>query len=298
MATLLERAGKAARLPDSPFPPTLAPSGGRTRAATDLVPLGRTGGRICRLGMGTGSDSGKIQRELGQSGFDRLVRYAYDRGIRFIDTAEGYATHGFVRHAIRSLPRETLWIQTKMPWDSPAPPEKPLDRLHRYLKELGTDYVDSLLIHCATKASWPEDLRGMMDAFSVAQERGLIRLKGVSCHGLPALRRATGVDWVEVHLARVNPQGVHVDGASGQWSEPGAVPDAMRELEEMHAKGRGVIGMKIIGDGEFSEAVDRERSVRFSMQCGFVDAIVIGFAGTGQIDEAIERMNRALNEPH
>ena len=57
-------------------------------SATDVVTLGRSGVRATRLAFGTGSFSGQLQRELGQDGFTRLVRHAYDRGIRFFETAD------------------------------------------------------------------------------------------------------------------------------------------------------------------------------------------------------------------
>lgn len=265
------------------------------RSASDLVPLGKKGYKISRLGMGTGSNGGKVQRDLGQQGFTKLVRYAYDRGVTYIDTADNYGTHEMVREAIKGIPRERLFIQTKMPWGKPEFVQGTLQTLDRYRKELGTDYIDSLLIHCTTKHTWHHDLKGMMDAFDEAQQRGWIRAKGVSCHGLPALQRATQVDWVEVQLARVNPQGRHVDGKDGTFGEQGIVPDAMREIKAMHAGGRGVIGMKLIGNGDFKNAADRDQAMRYAMNCGFVDAIVIGFGSTAEIDESIARMNRALN---
>ncbi|HVR74537.1 MAG TPA: aldo/keto reductase, partial [Planctomycetota bacterium] len=120
------------------------------RTATDLVPLGKKKLMISRLGIGTGSAGGDVQRQLGQEGFTRLIRHAYDRGVTFIDTADMYKTHEMVREAVKGLPRDKLWIQTKMMWDRPSPPEKPLEVLDRFRKELGVDYVDSLLIHCAT----------------------------------------------------------------------------------------------------------------------------------------------------
>lgn len=264
------------------------------RTATDLVPLGKNGPLICRMGFGTGSEGGIVQRAPGREGFNRLVRYAYDQGITFIDTADLYETHDWVRDAVKGLPREQLWIQTKMRWDAPTPPEKPLEVLDRFLTELGMDYIDSLLIHCTTTPTWDDDLKHMMDAFAEAKAKGRIRLHGVSCHGLPALRRATQVNWADLHLARVNPQGRHVDGLAGEWSEPGIVSEAIPEIQKMHAKGRGVIGMKLIGNGDFKSAEDRERSIQYAMNCGFLDAVVIGFATTQEIDEAIERMNRAL----
>ncbi len=263
-------------------------------SATDMVPLGKTGVKICRLGFGTGSTGGSVQRGLTQEGFSRLIRYAYDKGVTYIDTADNYRTHQMIRQAIKGLPRERLFIQTKMPWQKPPFTETPLQEIDRYRQELGVDYIDSLLIHCATTPTWPDDLKRMMDAFTEAKERKLIRVKGVSCHGMPALTRAGREDWVDVHLARINPQGHHMDGADGTWKEPGHFNAAMPQIRDMHRKGRGVIGMKLIGNGDFTKPEDREKAIRYAMTCGFVDAIVIGFASPAEIDEAIARMHGAL----
>ncbi len=264
------------------------------RTAVDLVPLGKTGLKITRLGIGTGSNGGKIQQDLGQEGFNRLIQHGYDRGVRFIDTADMYKTHEMVGKAIKSLPREKLWIQTKLRWEPRFRKEGTRETIDRFLRELDTDYVDSLLIHCTILDTWPEDLKRMRDILSDAKEKKEVRLLGVTCHGLPALRAATGCDWVDVQQARVNPQGRHVDGTLGRWGEPGKPKDAFKELREMHRSGRGMIGMKIIGNGDFKKAEDREKSFRFAMTCGFLDAVVIGFDSPAQLDEAIERMNRAL----
>ncbi len=260
-------------------------------AASDLVSLGKTGLRISRLGIGTGSNGGEVQRALGQEGFTRLIRYGYDHGITYIDTADNYGTHEMVRLAIKGLPRERLWIQTKM-WWTPEHIQDPMAALERYRKELDTDYIDSLLIHCTMQSTWPQDVRPMMDAFDEAREKQLIRVKGMSCHGLPALRQAAQEDWAEVQLARVNPQGRHVDGNDPEFGAPGLVNEAMKEIRTMHAKGRGVIGMKLIGNGDFKDPADRRKAIQYAMTCGFVDAIVIGFASTAEIDEAIQNIER------
>jgi predicted aldo/keto reductase-like oxidoreductase len=181
-----------------------------------------------------------------------------------------------------------------MPWEKPEFVDRPAEAIDRYRRELGTDYIDSLLIHCARKHSWPDDLARMMDAFDEAKARGVIKAKGVSCHGLQPLSRATNTDWVDVHLVRINPQGRHVDGPTGEWEEPGNVPAAMKEIEAMHAKGRGIIGMKLVGNGDFTRAEDRERALQYAMTCGCVDAVVIGFKSPEEVDEAISRVDRAL----
>jgi predicted aldo/keto reductase-like oxidoreductase len=262
--------------------------------ATDMVPLGKTGVRMARLGIGTGSNGGDVQRALGQEAFTRLIRYGVERGVTYIDTADNYRIHEMVGVAIKGLPRERLFIQTKMPWDRAPFTDKPVEAIDRYRRELGVDYIDSLLLHCALKHTWPTDLRRMMDAFDDAKQKGIIRVKGVSCHGLPALTAATHADWVDVHLARINHRGHHMDGVDGTWKEPGNQPAAMQEIRAMHEKGRGIIGMKLVGNGDFTTPSDRQQALQFALTCGCVDAIVIGFKSAGEIDEAIGRMDRIL----
>lgn len=268
---------------------------GRRPTAVDQVPLGKTGLKLSRLGFGTGSKGGSVQRALGANEFNRLVRYAYDQGITYIDTSESYRTHTMVREAIRGLDREKLFIQSKMP----GLPEKPLEVLERYRKELGVDYIDSLLVHCAVRADWDEGRKRLLDAFEEAKAKKIIRAHGVSCHTLPALTKAARLDWVDVNLVRINPQGAHIDTTVEQWdakSNASCLPAVLEQIKVMRQNRHGVIGMKIIGNGDFTQPEDREKSIRFTMQSGLVDAVVIGFKSTAEIDEAILRINSALAE--
>jgi predicted aldo/keto reductase-like oxidoreductase len=267
------------------------------RTASDWVQLGRKSKvKIPRLGMGTGSINGRVQRDLGQEGFNKLVAYAYERGVRYIDTADNYKTHELIREAIKAnkIPRDQVFIQTKLPIKQETLKD-PMATIDRYRTELGTDYFDSLLIHCATKETWVEDMKFLMDAFDQAQEKGWIKAKGCSCHGLRALRAATRNDWIEVQLARINPQGHHVDQDLPDVHAPqGKYDEAMKEIKAMHARGRGVIAMKLCGNGDFTKPEDREKAIQHAVKCGFADAMVIGFKNNAEIDEAIERVNRAL----
>ena len=266
---------------------------GRRPTAVDQVTLGKTGLKLSRLGFGTGSRGGSIQRALGANEFNRLIRYAYDQGITYIDTSESYRTHTMVREAIRGLPREKLFIQSKMP----GLPEKPLEVLDRYREELGVDYIDSLLVHCAVRADWDEGRKRLLDAFEEAKAGNIIRAHGVSCHTLPALTKAAQLDWVDVNLVRINPQGAHIDTPVEEWnakSDASHLPAVLEQIKVMRQNRHGVIGMKIIGNGDFTQPEDREKSIRFTMQSGLVDAVVIGFKSTAEIDEAILRINSAL----
>jgi predicted aldo/keto reductase-like oxidoreductase len=235
-----------------------------------------------------------VQYALGQENFNTLIHYAYDQGITYFDCAQTYRTFEWMKGAIKGLPREKLFIQSKIP----GQPEKVLEAIDRHRKVFDTDYVDSMLIHCMVKDRWTDQWRRIMDGFDEAKEKKWIRAKGVSCHSLPALRAAAASNWTDVHLVRVNPQGAHIDGANeevwdNQVHDPGPV---LAELQTMRAKGRGVIGMKIIGNGDFTKPEDRGKSIRYAMSRPELDAVVIGFKSTAEIDEAIQRMNQALAE--
>jgi Predicted oxidoreductases of the aldo/keto reductase family len=266
------------------------------RTAVDQVSLGKTGIKLSRLGIGTGSNNGFVQTAEGKENFVKLIRYAYDKGITYIDTAQSYQTFQWIGDAIKDLPREKLFIQSKVG----GRPTDVLATIDRHRKTFNTDYIDSLLIHCMTRGNWtdPDQWKRVMDAFDEAREKKWILSKGVSCHSLPALRAATASDWNQVHLVRINPQGKHMDTPSGSWDgevSPEINP-VVEEIKQMHSKGRGVIGMKIFGNGDFRERKDREKSIRYAMSLKEVDAVVIGFSKPAEIDEAIEIMNTALAE--
>ena len=232
------------------------------RTAVDQVTLGKTNIKLSRLGFGTGSNSGNVQKALGQQVFNDLIRYAYDRGITYFDCAESYATFEWIGGAIKGLPREKLFLQSKIP----GQPQDILKAIDRHRQVFKTDYIDSLLIHCMINDRWTDPWKRIMDAFDEAKAKKWIRAKGVSCHSLPALRTAAASEWPEVHLVRVNPQAKHIDGPEEHWNKPGNdIAPVLEQLKTMHAKGRGVIGMKLVGDGDFRNPADREKAARFAM---------------------------------
>jgi len=274
--------------------PSLFAATAAKRTATDQVTLGNTGIKLSRLGIGTGVNSGHDQVGAGKEAFIKMIHHAYDQGITYIDCAERYETFPWMGDAIKGLPREKLFIQSKVP----GQPTDVLAAIDHHRKTFNTDYIDSLLIHCMTKDGWTDEWKRVMDGFAEAKEKKWIRAKGVSCHTIGALRNAVDSDWTEVHLVRVNPQGKYMDGVKSAWG-PDASTDVnavIEQIKSMHAKGHGVIGMKIFGNGDFKNPDDREKSIRFAMSQPEINAVVIGFTNPDQIDEAITRMNRILAE--
>ena len=266
----------------------------QVRTAADLVPLGDTGLQISRIGFGTGSVGGSVQRALGQGAFNDLIRYGFERGITYIDAAQTYATFEWIAGAIQGLPREKLFLQSKIP----GQPEDVLQAIDHHRQVFGTDYIDSLLIHCMVQDGWTDAMRRVMDGFEEAKRRQWIRVQGVSCHSLPALRTAVASDWPDVHLVRVNPQGKQIDGPEEASDKPGHdIAPVVEQLQLMRAKGRGVIGMKLIGEGAFVDPEDRQRSLQFAMSHNAINSVVIGFKSRQEIDEAMQRVDRALASP-
>jgi predicted aldo/keto reductase-like oxidoreductase len=261
------------------------------RTATDTVTLGKTGIKTSRLGIGLGSNSGNVQRNLGQEEFNRLVRYAFDRGIRYFDCAQSYKTFDWVGDAVKDLPRDEIFLMSKIGGN----PEKPMEVIERNLATYRTDHIDCILVHCVVTDAWTEERARMMEALALAKQQGKIRAHGVSCHALPALRVAAASDWVDVNLVRVNPQCVATDSETPKWNAPGTVIEpVLEQLKVMKKNAHGVIAMKLVGDGAFKNPDDREKAMRFVMALPEIDAAVIGFKSPAEVDESIERMNRAL----
>jgi predicted aldo/keto reductase-like oxidoreductase len=262
------------------------------RTATDQVALGKTGIMLSRLGLGTGSMGGHSQAELGKEGFIKLVQYCFDQQITYLDCAQAYETFKWMGDAIKGLPREKLFIQSKIP----GQPKDVLATIDNHRSVYQTDYVDSMLIHCMVKPGWTDEWKRIMDGFNEAKEKKWIRAKGVSCHTLPALQAANQSDFNEVHLVRVNPMGAFMDvvDSKDHWGEKAAVDPVLQEIESMHKKGRGVIGMKICGNGTFTDPKDREKSIRFAMNNPNIDAVVIGMKSVKEVDENVGMINRAL----
>ena len=267
------------------------------RTAVDQVPLNKTGILLSRLGIGTGSMNGELQRAVGKDDFAKLIHYAFDKGITYIDTAEQYQTFDWIADAMKVLPREKIFLQSKIP----GQPADILARIDHHRSVFKTDYIDSLLVHCMVQPDWTDKWKRIMEGFDKAKEKKWIRAKGVSCHTLPALQAATKEKWCEVHLVRVNPQGRTMDGPILPPGERGRrrdnpVDPVLKEIQLMHEDGRGVIGMKICGNGSFTDVADREKSVRFAMNNPNIDAVVIGMVSREQVDENIAMIDRALAE--
>ena len=251
-------------------------------SATDTVTLGQTGIKTSRLAMGTGtvgSGHHSNQTALGIDGLSRLLQNGYDDGLRFFDAADSYGSHPHVAEALKHVDRTKVTLLTKS-WARSAS-EMNAD-LQRFRRELGTDHLDIVLMHCVTEGDWTTRYRGAMDALSEAKQKGIIRAHGCSCHTIEALRTAAKSPWVEVDLARVNPIFSHMD------AEPETVVSVLRE---MRAAGKGVVGMKILGQGDLRNR--QNEALNYALGLGVLDAFTIGAESINEQTDLMKRIAAA-----
>ena len=254
----------------------------RRYAAADTVTLGKTGIQTSRLAMGTGTvgyAKHSNQTALGVGGLSALLLNGYEHGLRFFDAADSYGSHPHVAAALKQLPRDRVTVMTKSPSRTPQEMRADLDR---YRRELGTDYLDIVLMHCVTEGDWTERFKGTMDVLSEAKEKHIIRAHGCSCHSIEALRAAAKSPWVEVDLVRINPIGSHMD----------ADPDTViSEIRQMKATGKGVIGMKVLGQGDLRNK--QSEAIKYALSLNLLDAFTIGAESKSEQDNLIQRVAAA-----
>jgi len=258
-------------------------AGPTKKSASDVIELGPKKVKVTRLAMGTGTNgvggSSNQTRKLGMSGLADLLRTAYDNGVCFYDSADQYGTHPYVKEALKKVPREKVALLTKTHANTY---NEMKDDLARFQKELGTDYIDVMLLHCMMDPDWPARKKGAMDFISEAQEKGLIKTKGVSCHTLGALKAAAKTPWVEVDLARFNPAGAIMDAD---------VPTVTAVLKDMKAQGKGIIGMKIFGAGKLRHRVDE--CLQYALSTDLVDCFTIGSESVAEFTELTKKIPAA-----
>jgi len=236
--------------------------------------------------------SGQTQRELGQEQFTRLVRHAYDRGIRFYETAESYGgMHQMLGVALKGLPRDSYQLMSKVTTRPGVDPQEKIDELR---KLANTDYFDVLLMHYQHVASWPTDTVRWQDGILEAKSRKAVVGYGASVHGLPALRQFPGNQWLQVAMIRMNHKGSHMDAEEYNTSGPGNVSEVVTHVKQVQKQGMGVISMKLVGEGSFTSRQDRQAAMRFAFRNAGVDCVTVGYKNTAEIDEAIENLNLAL----
>lgn len=259
--------------------------------ATDMVTLGRSNVKVTRLALGTGSHGGRVQQQIGQDAFTRLVHHAYDRGIRFFETSESYGdSQQMLAIALKGIPRENYVLMSKVTTRNGVDPTTKLDELR---SNCSTDYFDIMLLHWQHTDSWPADSKPWQDAILEAEHKQSIKSHGASVHGLPALRQVPGNEWLQVAMIRMNHTGASMDAEDYETRDLGNVNEVVSHVKQVKKQGMGVISMKLIGEGIFNRE-DRQKAMRFAFRNAGVDAVTVGYKSPDEVDEAIDNLNMAF----
>jgi len=263
--------------------PGFAQTGTPPLTATAMRTLGKTGIQVSLLGMGTGVKAWGGHSELTRKGHDAFIgvlRHAYEKGIRYFDMAGMYGSHPYMKEALKSfIDRDKVTLLTKTGAHEPKAIRKDIER---FRKELDTDKLDVVLMHCMSDPGWTQKLKGCMDVLADFKAKGILRAHGVSCHNLEAAMAAAETEWVDVLLERINPFGAKMD----------APPDKMIPMfRKAHENHKGVLGMKIAGEGEYGARIGE--SLKFVMGLGCIDAMPIGFLEPAEVDSAFDYVGKA-----
>ena len=270
--------------------PVKASTGGK---ATDWVTLGKSGVKVTRLAFGTGTMSGKVQRDLGQDQFTALVRHAYDSGIRFFETAESYGEmHKMLGIALKGLPRDSYRLMTKV---TTRPGVDPMEKIDELRKLAQTDYFDVCLMHYMHAANWPSETVRWQDGILEAKSKSALVGYGASVHGLPALRQFPGNKFLQIAMIRMNHRGTRMDAEDYNTNDLGNVDEVVNHVKSVRNDGMGVISMKLVGEGAFTNRDDRKAAMRFAFNNAGVDTVTVGYKNMAEVDEAIENLNLALS---
>jgi 1-deoxyxylulose-5-phosphate synthase len=270
------------------FPPPVS-ANAIANELVDVVALGNTGLHVSRIAIGTGTRGWKRESDQTRPGIKKFVdlsRYCYDKGIRFFDAADMYGSHAYVGEALKVLPREKVTVLSKIMtytregWYEPEPFDQCFDR---FRKELNTDYIDIFLMHCMLNGQWPNESKYYMDAMSKAKQQGVIKAVGVSCHNFEAMVEAASNPWVDVLLARINPNSIRMDETPEK---------VMQVLELARKNGKGVIGMKIFGCGDLIKEDEREHSLNYAIGSENIHCITLGIDNKEQVDDNVSRVMR------
>jgi predicted aldo/keto reductase-like oxidoreductase len=248
------------------------------RKASDVLYLGPDKIKVTRMAIGLGTSSGNVQRELGLQGVADYLKFAFDQGQFFWDTADAYKTHFHIKQALKNIPREQVTILTKTDVRTTAADMRVA--LDRYRQELGTDYIDIMLLHGMRSPNWPTEMKPVMDVLSEAKEKGIIRTHGASIHSLAALQLAAKTPWCHVQLQGINHAGVRMDSTN--------VSEVVAALRESKAAGKGVMGMKILGEGRLRDQINKTLSFVLGLDC--LDCFTIGAANRNELSDLIQRV--------
>ncbi|HEX7618488.1 MAG TPA: aldo/keto reductase [Verrucomicrobiae bacterium] len=254
------------------------------RRASDVIEISPAKIKVSRMGIGTGTygagHESNQTRGLGVNGIADMFCAAYDKGIFLWDTADAYGTHDAVKAALKKVPREKVTILTKTDaWTA----DKTKADIDRFLKELGTDYIDILLLHTRYSPTWDTEDKGSMEVMAEAKEKKILRAVGISCHSVETMQVASKHPWLDICMVRLNPAGERMD------AEPEVVLPIVKQAK---ANGKGTIGIKVLGEGSLTGGKEHDDALRYALTKDALHAFSIGCESLADVLDNIKRIEK------
>ena len=258
-------------------------------SAFDRVEIGKTGIKTSRLCFGTGFKAWQRksnQTKMGRDKFVKLLRDAYEMGVRCFDAADLYGSHDIIAEALAPFKRDTYTLISKIWWRDNGIPEKERPGakvlVPRFMKEFKTDYLDMVHVHCVNKESWITEQSTYMNDLEELKKKGDIRSHGCSAHGFSGLKVCVDSDWIDAVHIRINPFGAKMNGK---------LDENLAVAKQLKAQNKGLVGMKILGEGTFADDKNKvDQSIKFALKEAQVDVLNIGFMSTEEIKDIAERI--------
>ena len=254
--------------------------------------------KTTRIGFGTGMRGGQRRSDLIRGGYPKaieMLRFAYDQGIRLFDLADLYGTHDVVAEALKDKPRESYVLVSKVWLLGGGIPETerllPEVTVKRFLRECRVEYIDIVQIHCMQNNHWTQENAAAMESLAKLKKEGVIRAHGISSHSNAATELAAETEWCDVIHVRLNSEGLAMDGPQDDAAK--RVEESLRVTKKAHDAGKGIICMKVLGEGKMANDEMRKKSTTFITQLDSVQCMIVGFTEMAHIPEFVANVKAA-----
>lgn len=234
--------------------------------------LGRSGLSVSRLCFGTLTMS-PLQKNLSPEAGARLLIHAYERGVRFLDTADLYGTYPHIRLALKEAPDYVISTKAYC-WDH----ETAEAALTRALKGVGRDYIDLFMLHEQESLYTLRGHEAALEYLQKQKERGVIGAVGISTHYSACVMAAPRFPMIDVIHPLINCSGIGI--------QDGSRADMERAIRAARDFSIGIFAMKPLGGGHLIS--DNHAALQYAIDSPLLDSIAMGMQTLQEIDANVD----------
>jgi len=249
----------------------------------DYSVLGNTGIRVSRAGFGV-LPMGPSQLALPVDEGAAILRYALEKGINFIDTAQYYRTYPYIRKALEGGGFPDAVLCSKSLCDDY---DGMMDAIREAREEMGRP-ADIFLMH-EVRSGQLEVRQGAWQALVDAKKQGLVRAIGLSTHHVDVCAAAAEMAELDVVFPLINCAGLGIR----KGSEFASREEMLAAIEACRSAGKGVFSMKAFGGGSLTARYQEALSYVFSQPA--IDSVMIGFGKRSDVDDLLRWLDGTMS---